>query len=247
MSVLLIDVGNTRLKWLLMEEHGRRRGAVEHRGDAWDGMLDDLRDQMDPPAAVALASVVGDSVEQALGQWVAAHWPHALWYVARVQREACGIVNAYRDPGQLGVDRWLAMIGARAVVGLPVCVVDCGSAVTVDVVDAEGRHRGGVIFPGLRLLRSSLRTGTRLSSAGSPGEEFPPRDTATAIAEGTLRGLAGSIERLADELAAAAGPGMKRVLTGGDAARLLPMLGAGFSCEDDLVLEGLELQMRECA
>jgi type III pantothenate kinase len=248
MSVLLVDVGNTRLKWLLMEEHGRRRGAIEHRGDGWETLLDGLRRELQAPAAVAIASVVGEGVEQALGQWVAAHWPEALWHVARVQREACGVVNGYRDPARLGVDRWLAMIGARAVVGLPVCVVDCGSAVTVDVIDREGRHRGGAIFPGLRLLRSGLHTGTRLPpQRGDAGEEFPPRDTVAAINQGILRGLAGAIDRLVDELGAGVDAEMKRVITGGDAARLAPLLGSDFIREDDLVLEGLELQMRECA
>jgi type III pantothenate kinase len=248
MSVLLLDVGNTRLKWLRLGEHGSRRGAILHRDRPWEAVLDELLEEHEAPAAVALANVAGQTVEQTLAQWVGSHWPDALWYVARVQAQACGIVNAYREPAGLGIDRWLAMIGARAVVGLPACVIDCGSAVTIDAVDGAGRHRGGVIFPGLRLLNESLREGTGLRpQRDSDSEEFPPRDTVAAIDQGCLRGLAGAIEHLVVELSGELGDETRRVVTGGDAARLLPLLGSRFTLQEDLVLEGLELQMRECA
>jgi type III pantothenate kinase len=248
MSVLLLDVGNTRLKWLRLGEHGARRGAILHRDRPWDALLDELLEELEVPAAVGLANVAGQAVEQALAQWVGSRWPDALWYVARVQAQACGIVNAYREPARLGIDRWLAMIGARAVTGLPACVIDCGSAVTIDAVDREGRHRGGVIFPGLRLLSKSLHEGTGLRpQRDSASDEFPPRDTAAAIDQGCLRGLAGSIDRLVAELSGEIGEDTRRVITGGDAARMLPLLGSGFTLQEDVVLEGLEIQMRECA
>lgn len=248
MSVLLLDVGNTRLKWLRLGEHGSRRGAVVHRDREWSSLLDDLLGEQAAPAAVALANVAGEAIEQAMEHWVASHWPQALWYVARVQAQACGIANAYHEPARLGVDRWLAMIGARAVVGLPACVVDCGSAVTIDAVDVEGEHRGGMIYPGLRLLSESLHSGTAMRlPSGLNDDEFPPRHTAAAIEQGRLRGLAGAIERLVGELSTDLAGEPRRVITGGDASRLLPFLRKTFTLEEDLVLEGLEIQMRECA
>lgn len=248
MSVLLLDVGNTRLKWLSMGAHAARRGALLHRDRPWEELLDTLLEQLEAPTAVALANVGGEDVERVLAQWVGSHWPAALWHVARVQDRACGITNAYREPTRLGVDRWLAMIAARAVVGLPACVVDCGSAVTVDAVDAEGRHLGGVIFPGLRLLKEALHAGTGLPPVSdSGGEAFPPRDTAAAIEQGCLRGLAGSIDRLIAQLGDELGEEPRRVITGGDAPRILPLLESPLTLHEDLVLEGLEIQMRECA
>jgi len=148
--------------------------------------------------------------------------------------------NRYRQPEQLGVDRWVALIGARGLTSSAACVVDCGTAVTVDALSAEGEFLGGAVFPGLRLLRDSLVRGT----AGIPANEGDATDclarsTADGVAAGTLFGLAGAVERLIDEYRRTLGATMRVFLTGGDAPALAARLRAAHTPVPDLVLKGL--------
>ena len=86
-------------------------------------------------------------------------WNHSCWVPPRA---GGGVRNAYDEPGKLGVDRWLAIVGAVARYGIPVVVWDLGTASTLDAVDTSGRHLGGMIYPGPATMAASLTRDTRL-------------------------------------------------------------------------------------
>ena len=170
--------------------------------------------------------------------------------LARPVPLAAGLVNGYRDPSQLGVDRWLAMRAALTRQPGPWCVVDAGTATTIDLVAAGGQHLGGVIIPGPTLMGSALRRETgdldRLAGAvdppGSPADHdsFGGRDTGTAISLGIWRATAGLVAQARTSLGAPRVP-VNVLVTGGDGPALIPWLGGSPGSCPLLVLEGLAL------
>jgi type III pantothenate kinase len=241
---LLIDLGNTRLKWAAADP-GWKVGAAVFHGRATAEFLDDIWQALPAPSVVAMVSVTDRQVSDAIVQWV-----HERWRIdvrqARSQPEQLGVTNCYRDPGALGADRWVALVGARAIfANSSVCVVDCGTAVTIDALTAGGEFAGGIIFPGLRLLRQSLTANTA-HIRDNEGDELSclARATGDAVAAGTLYGLAGAIERVCNEFEQNLGESMKLVITGGDGDRLAAHLHRPVRRIPDLVLRGLDRIMQ---
>ncbi|MCU0971357.1 MAG: type III pantothenate kinase [Gammaproteobacteria bacterium] len=174
----------------------------------------------------------------------------SLWGIecelVRAVPSAFGLSNGYRDPASLGVDRWLAMLAAWHARREACCVADCGSAVTIDAIDAGGRHLGGLIIPGMRLMHDALRRGTAIpETTPAADESFFGRDTAGAVASGIAQAIAGAIERA---VAAASAVGRQRprlVVTGGDGPAIAEALNAACEIRPALVLEGLALVAQE--
>jgi len=238
-TILLADIGNTRAK-LALGGGGRvhRRVELPWRED-FAASLADFLEQIDPPAQAWVASVADEGVLAELERGLAARFGLGAKR-ARVSARACGLRNAYREPARLGVDRWLGAIGAWRARGRAACVVDCGTAITVNVISDAGEYLGGSISPGLRLMHEALaeRTGALPLVASGPAP-WPAADTAAAIRRGCLEAAAGvaarALRRSREELSTAAGG----IITGGDAERLLPMLDGEFEHRPALVLEGL--------
>ncbi len=157
-----------------------------------------------------------------------------------------GLHIAYDDPAQLGVDRLAAAAAAHRTAPGAAVVVDAGTALTVDAIDAEGTFRGGAMAPGLRLGLNALSAGTSLL----PQVEFagvPPllgRNTADGLRSGALHGSAALVEGLCSRMAAALDSRVTVFLTGGDGPLLQPHIAAIHTCDPDLVLRGLALAYR---
>jgi type III pantothenate kinase len=235
MTVLLLDAGNTRLKW------------GQHDGARWlaQGVLDYAKLGELPQAIAAHgtpdralgANVAGERVGAAVAAALAAMRVPLQWNApARAQ---CGVSSSYGDPLQLGADRWAAAIGARELFGVAAVVVGAGTAITVDALTAEGVFLGGLILPGLTLMRDALAEGTAQLPRADGSFAFFPANTADAIASGALNAACGAIERMADYLEASGGVAPVVVLSGGDAAQLAPHLARETRLVDNLVLEGL--------
>ena len=227
MTRLLLDVGNTRVKYAL--DRGPM-AAVVHGGDVAAAVAWVLRDA-GAVDEVALVDVTGAARTVLGAQSVRELHPSAA---------SCGVVNGYAEPARLGADRWAALIGARALAAGPVLVIDAGSALTCDVLGGDGRHRGGWIAPGLELSLAALAHGThgaRSERRGLPSSA-PATETAAALHSGVRHAVLGFIERCTHAAAAELGPGAVRLLCGGDAAALAPDLSDARRV-DDLVLRGL--------
>lgn len=238
---LLVDLGNTRLKWASSDSGHWRTGAALHRGAVLDELLDELWSDLPSPQKVVLVSVAEGDLAAGLERWVRARW-RAEVHRVRAQPEQLGVVNRYREPAALGADRWVALIGARTEFpGEALCVVGCGTALTIDALTREGEFAGGVILPGLTMMREALTNGTAGVRAAEGNEtSCLARSTADAVAAGALYGLAGAIERVAHEFEQALGEPMKLVVTGGDADRVAAHLRGSVRRIPDLLLKGLD-------
>jgi type III pantothenate kinase len=237
---LLIDLGNSRLKWVQHAAGLWRTDAVLLDSEKnIESLFDKAWGNIAKPQRVIVCSVSSPERLNALEQWSRTRWS-VKPYVVRPQVEQLGVKNLYRRPEQLGADRWAALIGARGLADSAACVVDAGTAVTVEALSAKGEFLGGAIFPGLQLLRDSLARGT---VAIAPGEgnaaDCLARSTADGVAAGTLFGLAGAVERLLDEYRRNLGETVQIFLTGGDAPALAAHLRAPATMVPDLVLKGL--------
>lgn len=239
----LLDLGNSRYKWARLGPDGPAEPAQGDYGADPVQAVAALLARQPGLARLYVASVRGAAYDQALAKALLERLGLEACFV-RPQARAGGLDIAYDDPSRLGVDRYLAMRAACARWRGPLLVVDCGTAVTLDAVDGGGRHLGGLILPGL----NAMRAGLRLSAAGLAGvrgeaEELPlfARDTDTAVGSGVVRALVAAIDRVSEQMAAAMGGEPQRVLTGGDAPRLQPLLAHRYYSEPLLVLKGLAL------
>ncbi|MBL8434272.1 MAG: type III pantothenate kinase [Zoogloea sp.] len=236
---LLLDAGNTRLKWGLRDESGWRGQGAVATGEP-DGLTAVLA-AAGPIRRVLGANVAGAGVAARLAEILGEWGLVPAWIEPSVS--AFGVHNRYLDPARLGADRWAALVGARALHGAAALVVTSGTATTADVLDGEGVFQGGVILPGLDLMRSSLARDTAQLPFADGRFEALPRRTADAIVSGCLHAQVGAIERMFRRVAAEAGAVC--LLNGGAAGSLAPLLEIPLRRVDNLVLEGLGCMLSE--
>jgi len=230
---LLLDAGNTRLKWGLRDESGWRGQGAVATGEP-DGLTAVLA-AAGPIRRVLGANVAGAGVAARLAEILGEWGLVPAWIEPSVS--AFGVHNRYLDPARLGADRWAALLGARALGAGPCLVICAGTATTIDRLTADGDFLGGVILPGFDLMRRAL-AGNTAQLPFSAGEiSITPRNTADAIASGCLFAQLGAIERLYAPLAAE--PGAHCLLTGGAAALLMTHLSVPCRQVDTLIFEGL--------
>ena len=250
---LLVDVGNSRLKWAWLDRGELRDpGGVSHRGEVPRRTIAELSAAGRRPSQVLVASVVAPALTAAIADGLAQELG-APARIAETEAAAAGVWNGYLDPRQLGVDRWLAMLAAFARYRTAVCIVDAGTALTVDAVAPDGRHLGGLIVPGPGLMRGALlqQTGGISSAADLLGNtqagrdlagDFWGRDIEACIRLGSRRAIACLVETCMKALARPDQPAGVLVLTGGDAPALLGALSIPAEHRPLLVLEGLALR-----
>lgn len=236
---LLLDIGNTRIKAAVADAGGIGDSlAVMHRDGLLIEALEELGSRYEP-REIWVASVAGPEIQDRLRAWADELWDIEPCFVAS-SAEACGVSNAYPTPTNLGVDRWLAVIAAHHRGQGAACVVDAGTCLTLDVVDADGRHLGGLIAPGVTSQRSAVWGKTQVRAQTRDLQLRALADnTDDCVSFGTLHGPLGLIERILQQVQAQS-PLERFLLTGGEAEVLAPYL-AGFEQVPDLVLEGLGL------
>jgi type III pantothenate kinase len=235
MKILAIDCGNSRLKYAWFDESapGKVTALAYDNLAILDGLFETERAQSGQPDRVVIANVAGDTVRGALAKSLQVFAIETHWI--RAQKRQCGVVNHYDDPGQLGGDRWAALIGARTRERRACLVVNAGTATTIDALSASGDFQGGLILPGLDLMRRALATGTaELPLVEGRYTEFP-HNTADAIWNGCVAAQVGAIERMRRQLPESA----PCLLSGGTAQLLFPALNTPCLVVDNLVLEGL--------
>ncbi|WP_300274812.1 type III pantothenate kinase [Halomonas sp.] len=239
--ILDLDIGNTLSKWRLKDADSseiRSRGAVWTREEWRPGA--DIPD-LDVVEAVRISSVarraVLDETVALLRQRVGSV------HVARSTPEALGVTNGYEEPERLGVDRWLGALAGYQLAG-GCCAVDCGSAITIDFVLPGGRHLGGYILPGLRLMKESLKLGTHnvAIDPDSEAEELlvPGRRTVEAVNHGIYMAAVSAINRVYAEVCDSEGVALPLLVTGGDARIISHGLQVPHAVWPDMVYGGLE-------
>ncbi|GEK48415.1 type III pantothenate kinase [Halomonas pacifica] len=239
--ILDLDIGNTLSKWRLkdtLSSEIRSRGALWTREEWRPGS--DIPD-LDVVRSVRISSVARKAV---LEETVALLRRRVVSvHVARSTAEALGVTNGYEEPWRLGVDRWLGTLAGYHLAG-GCCVVDCGSAITVDFVLPGGCHLGGYILPGLRLMKESLKLGTR-NVAIDPDSEAdellaPGKNTVEAVNHGIYMAAVSAVNRIYAEVCDREGVALPLLLTGGDARVVSRGLRVPHAVWPDMVYGGLE-------
>ena len=245
MKALLMDVGNSRIKWGVLEDGEIRRtghiSQVRIRDKGLQAITTKIPRRVEE---VFVSNVAGTTFATRLSGVVGMHCECDIRF-ARSARSGWGVTNSYTQPRRMGVDRWVAMIGAFAEIQSACLVVDVGTAMTIDAIDDEGQHLGGQIIAGVSTMANALATATsgipQVKSA--PGRERADlamfaHNTAAAVREGAQNAVAGAIDRSIQTLQSNAyRPAV--VLTGGDASRILDALCETPLHRPHLVLQGL--------
>jgi type III pantothenate kinase len=236
---LLVDMGNSRLKWAVGDGLELNVGTPILNAELTKTKLIDRWQPLNPPDQLVISCV---STNQLLDLVLAVAnelWPGISINQVKSKAAVFGVRNAYPNPEKLGVDRWLAIAAAYCRYQKAMCLVGCGTAITVDVIDNTGQHLGGLISPGLRLMKESLAHNTEnlgLHEASYPGglANF----TEAAIHNGTLAAVCGLIEHSTKHYS-----NFLLILTGGDADKIASELTTIAIVEPDLVLHGLALTL----
>ena len=232
--ILCLDAGNSRLKYGLFDGSGwRKRGALSYQ--AFDALRAELPDQA---VRIVACNVAGEAIRLRI-EALAADLDLPLDWLAS-SAAACGVSNGYDTPPQLGADRWAALIAARALHSGPSVVVMAGTATTIDALDGQGRFHGGLILPGLTLMRSSLAGNTADLPHATGHYQPQPTNTDNAIVSGAIHATLGAIERIRATL----DDNALCLISGGAADELAPHLGLPHRLIDNLVLEGLAVYSR---
>ena len=246
---LLIDVGNTRIKWARFEDGVLQpQSAAPHADWTAQTLIDTILQRGARSDRVLVSNVAGTRMADVVRTAVAQTWQIEATFVTSTPM-AGGIRNAYPQAAKLGVDRWLAMIGAHALERGPVCVVSVGTAMTIDGIAADGRHLGGVIVPGPDLMITSLLTNTsdiaQRAQQGAASNELFADNTLGAIRQGAEHALAALVERAVGRMRRALNETPEVLVTGGASDRVEKTLGVPHRAVPDLVLQGLAVLAAE--
>lgn len=249
---LLIDAGNSRIKWSIVTAAGEtlHNGAFEH----------DNQSLPDWPAAVTpvsawISNVAGAAVSERIAGLIRAVWPGLPHKLVRAQAQQSGVTNSYSEPSSLGSDRWCSMIGAHAAYpGENLLIATFGTATTLEALLADGTFTGGLIAPGWQLMMQSLGShtaqlptllpDTARNALASSASVFAT-DTRAALSTGCLLAQAGLIERAWHDLRAQWHDDFRLILGGGAASEVAGALKLPHTRHDSLVLAGLALIARE--
>jgi type III pantothenate kinase len=254
MTLLAIDIGNTRLKWAQYASPQPGAALLNHGAvflETIDSLADNEWHALPAPGSMLGCVVAGEGVKRRVEEQLEIWDLEPRWVVS--SSHACGVTNSYDHPSRLGVDRWVALIGARHRIlargaARPILVVMVGTAVTVDALDTEGNFLGGLILPGFGLMLRALEMGTAgLKAPTGEAVDFPT-NTSDALMSGGAHAMAGAIERMAGKLRERTGQAPALIMTGGAAVKLAPIVPLPFETVDTLIFDGLlELQSHRLA
>ncbi len=254
-TTLLIDAGNSSLKWALCHSGQLEAGEpVVYQWSSLDQQLtaawQSFANRKPGLTKIILANVAGQRVLDSVGRWrdtalAVKETGEVTIEIVTAQANAHGVINAYRQPETLGADRWAALVAARHHVEGAACIVDCGTALTIDILMADGKHAGGIIAPGWEMMESSLVTNAKdITSGESEVPDLLGQTTQQGVQAGISAACAGAVEYIVQRFQNEKSKKLTCIVTGGAAPLLLPKLlypdSTGiFQHEPDWVLKGL--------
>ncbi|MBN45619.1 MULTISPECIES: type III pantothenate kinase [unclassified Methylophaga] len=245
--ILLVDIGNSQVKWTTIkskvladsESFARPKTGIKAAlNKAWKSL--------DGITAIFVSNVAGEKMAAQLSEWVEKQWQLTPVFI-RSEKRRFGVTNAYDQAETLGIDRWLAIIAGRQHAKEVTCIIDCGTAITVDIVTEKGQHQGGLILPGLSLMKQMLTDNTDALNNATQESEFKllATNTHSAIQAGTLYMVTATLENLINDLQQNFKNEIRFLITGGDADELIRLLPQPLIHEPDLVLKGLAQYARQ--
>ena len=242
---LLVDIGNSCLKWALWENNClNTQQRLPYQLRYFQQRLIQAWGQLPKPEqGVWVANVAGPQIAENLTQWLQQHWQMQPNFITTLDCEG-EVKNGYKNFAQLGVDRWLALIGARQLAKEMLCVVDCGTAVTVDVLSVHGQHLGGLIIPGVTTMYNALLDKTYALTPVPNNwhwlDNLPllAQETQMGITLGSLYAIIGLLEHVINSLETKVNK-LVLILTGGEAPVIMSLLPRPYRYIPDLVLQGM--------
>lgn len=232
---LLIDAGNSRVKWGWHDGHAWSSLAavslIEFAAANHD--INPFAATHEDPDRIVISNVAGDGAHQLIVNWISIFEAEPLWLTGESSR--CGVTSAYDTPGQLGPDRWAALVAARGLTQGSCLVVNAGTATTIDMLSATGEFSGGLILPGVDLMRFVLHEHTGRLPIQEGAFRDAPTNTIDAIETGCRHAQAGAVERMFRVI----GTGALCLVSGGAGPSLAERLGIPNRYIENLVLEGL--------
>ena len=250
MTTLLVDIGNTRVKWATLRASHQGPMHAEAHEDSGLALRALVRSAPRHVSRVIVVSVVDEALSHVLDAAVRRRFGISPEYIRSMPR-AHGVTNGYREAWRLGADRWVSAVGAHAMAsGRTAVIANVGTALTIDAVSANGRHRGGAIAPGPATMVASLLSDTHGIRRRASGEKPQARsmfatDTASALAAGSMFAVAAFIDRALFEAQRDLKGRPLLILTGGAAPALKRYLQSPARWVPDLVLRGLAVFAKE--
>lgn len=239
---LLVDIGNSRIK--ILQDNGKSDdiSAFKLSPENLESQLMKLSDKLAIPDRIIVSNVAGDEVAEIFNGFCQRVWDKTPEYIS-VRRELHGMTLGYRECSQFGVDRWLAIMAAWNRYKGSLCVVDCGSAVTVDIISIDGQHTGGYIIPGRYLMQKVLANNTSqlVFSENDSLSIAAGRSTQECIHNGTTLAVVGFIENIVRSVNSVTGYDHHCIITGGGASEIISLLNIDYIHEPALVIDGLRL------
>ena len=246
--ILLVDIGNTAIKWATSEDlvNLNNSDAEYYVRSQFSDVLESRWLDMVAPQRLMVSNVAGQEIEESLMHWTSNHWQINPEFVYVVD-DTCEVKLAYQDTSQFGVDRWLAIIAAWKKFGNALCIVDCGTAITIDGVSDRGCHLGGMILPGIQLMQQSLVEHAQGISEieNIQGKSELANNTQQGVASGSTMAVVSLVDRLVNDMQAEYSNKVSCVITGGGAQQVLQLLEFDFEFDSNLVLQGLAWVAKE--
>jgi type III pantothenate kinase len=241
---LLIDVGNTRIKWAqFLEDELMNFDAASYIQQSPAMLFNQIWQTMKSPNEVWISCVGAQPIKDELVRWINENW-HCPVHFAASTPDNSDVKNGYENPQQLGVDRWLALVAARTLFSQPVCIFDCGTAITLDILMPDGKHLGGLIFPGLKLLQNSVAQQASLVTNNKEiydNNQLVANNTEAGLSVGGFRAALAILTSEQQRVKKEIGDNVVFVITGGDAEVFIPHLTPEYHYLPNLVLQGLAI------
>tara|TARA_R110000782_G_scaffold30891_26_gene76663 strand:- start:586 stop:1329 length:744 start_codon:yes stop_codon:yes gene_type:complete len=243
---LLLDIGNSSVNWA-MEEAGQFTiyGAFRYDKNNFDRSLQDNLCSLQTPVQVMVANVAGKNIFDCLEAWVEQRWQLKCWQPS-VSDKFNRLKNSYINTQEMGIDRWLAMVAAWEKHQVALCIVGCGTALTIDSIDSQGNHLGGYIVPGIELMQQALVMKTECInvSINKHASTDYAQDTQAAINNGAFLATTSMIDHVVKRLSDKLETLPKCVIFGGMTELISPLLQDQFEHDPNLVLSGLSIVHR---
>jgi len=240
---LLLDLGNSRCKFAIVESSNVEKYDTQNYGPF--GKLysvKSLSDQYSNASGIIISSVLSEEMNLQIQETLLGDGSKNVYFLAPAEN-IFGVKLAYRDLTSLGVDRVAALIAVNEKYSGNTCIVDCGTAVTIDAIDAKGVHQGGVILPGVESMRKALLSNTKIEIDVEAEVEFDvlSKTTESAIHSGCVSAVVGGIEYVINKMSFGYDSFDQVVLTGGDAERIRTYFSQSVHVDETLVLDGLKV------
>jgi type III pantothenate kinase len=239
---LLLDIGNSSINWAI-EEQGAfsSTGFFSYKKTDFENDIQALA-SFNKPDNILVSNVAGVPILNLLNNWTQQNW-QLQCRQPKVSKQFKELKNSYYDPEQMGLDRWLAMIAAWENFQTAICLVGCGTAMTIDLIDENGNHLGGYIVPGVELMQKTLVNNTEqidITLKNISSLECA-NDTQAAVTNGTFLATVAMIDRVVDKFVEQSNTEVKCIMSGGMANSINQLLTKTFKYEPDLVLKGLSI------